>query len=131
MKHCEPAATGQQIYGGTFISPNFDRAAVSRAVCDALEPSGNATVAASLLTGDPDFIGGRRAMPNGPGTVKQPFLHAVRALMLDLLAAVHGIFDVLGRTFGGARKLPLLLQRRHFTQIRATTSLCEGAIQRA
>jgi hypothetical protein len=92
-------------------------------------------VAESLLTGDRDFIGGRRAMPNGPGTVKQPIPHTVRALMLDLLAEVHGIADALGRAFAGARTpgkiLPFRLQRRHFTQIRATTSPREGAIQRA
>jgi hypothetical protein len=92
-------------------------------------------VAESLLTRDRDSIGGRRAIPNSPGTVKQPILHTVRALTLDLLAALHGIADALGRAFAGAttavRMLPFRLQRRHFTQIGATTSPREGAIRRA
>jgi hypothetical protein len=98
MKHCEPAATGQQIYRR-------------------------------------DVTGGRRAMPNGPGTVKQPVLRALRALKPDLLAQVRGVTDAPGRAFVGAstpgRILPFWLQRRHFTQIRATTSPREEAIHRA
>jgi hypothetical protein len=43
--------------------------------------------------------------------------------------------DALGRAFAGTRTpgkiLPFLLQRKRFTQIRATTSPREGAIRRA